>query len=80
MGDSLVFIPGCREIVKHGYNGYLFTPRSTVELIEKLIQFIKLDKEQKKFMGENSRRKVEIEFDRQIVVEEYIKIIQKLLK
>lgn len=51
-----------------------------MELIEKLIQFIKLDKEQKKFMGENSRRKVEIEFDRQIVVEEYIKIIQKLLK
>jgi galacturonosyltransferase len=71
-------IPGCREIIEHGRNGFLFKPGSSVSLQEKIIQFIELKEHEKIQMGNESRRKVEKEFDRNIIVEEYVKEIEKL--
>jgi galacturonosyltransferase len=81
MGKPLIAsnIPGCKEIIEDGYNGYLFEVRSTKNMIDKLIQFIRLDKEAREVMGKNSRKKVEAEFDRNIVVNEYIEAIHKIL-
>ena len=73
-------IPGCREIIDDGYNGYLFKVKSADALEEKLLKFIKLSEKEKEVMGLNSRSKVEKEFDRNIVVDEYIKTINKILK
>ena len=82
MGKPLIAsnIPGCKEIIEEGYNGYLFELKSVESMEEKLIQFIELDEESKEIMGKNSRRKVEKEFDRNIVINEYMKVIKDILK
>ncbi len=82
MGKPLIAsnIPGCKEIIEEGYNGYLFEVKSVESMEEKLIQFIELDEESKEIMGKNSRRKVEKEFDRNIVINEYMKVIKDILK
>ena len=82
MGKPLIAsdIPGCKEIVEDGYNGYLFKVKSVESLEEKLVQFINLDDSTRKLMGENSRNKVVKEFDRKMVVDEYMRAINAVIK
>ncbi len=68
---------GCREVVDNGVNGYMVKQRDSKDLIEKVEEFIQLDYEEKKRMGLAGRVKVGKEFDRQIVVEAYMKEIDK---
>lgn len=81
MGKPLIAsnIPGCKEIVEDGKNGYLFEVKSVESLAEKMETFIGLDDETRKKMGEHSRKKVVREFDRDKVVMEYVKCINVLL-
>jgi len=60
MGKPLIAsnIPGCKEIIDDGYNGYLFEVKSVESMEEKIIKFIELDDKIKEYMGENSREKV----------------------
>ncbi len=82
MGKPLIAsnIPGCKEVIEDGCNGYLFEFKSVESLESKLIQFIELSTKEKALMGENSRNKVKAEFDRNIVINEYMKVIAKILK
>lgn len=82
MGKPLIAsnIPGCKEIIDEDKNGYLFDVKSVKSMEEKIIKFIELDAESKKKMGENSRKKVEKEFDRTIVIREYLDGINKIIK
>lgn len=82
MGKPLIAsnIPGCKEIIDEGYNGYLFEVKSVESMEEKIIKFIELDDKIKEYMGGNFRKKVEKEFDRNIVINEYIKAINNILK
>lgn len=73
-------IPGCKEIIEDGINGYLFELKSTEGLEEKIIQFIELNSEEKDIMGKKSRKKIEKEFDRDIVINEYMKTIKSILE
>lgn len=66
---------GCREVVDDGVNGFVVQQRSTEDLIEKIEKFLTLDFHQRQAMGLAGRAKVEREFDRQIVVEAYLKEI-----
>ncbi|MDR0306110.1 MAG: glycosyltransferase family 4 protein [Chitinispirillales bacterium] len=70
---------GCRETVIHGVNGYLFEPQNTQMLIEQIERFISLSYEQKRQMGLESRKKVEREFDRELVVNAYLEEIERLI-
>jgi galacturonosyltransferase len=69
--------PGCEEIVDDGINGYVVQEKNSADLIEKIEKFLQLSSEQKKQMGLRGREKVEREFDRNIVVEKYLKEISK---
>lgn len=69
---------GCREIVDDKINGYLIEPQNSQDLIEKIENFLKLDYKKKKLMGLAGRIKVENEFDRNIVVNEYITEINNI--
>ena len=69
---------GCREIVGEGRNGFLIKIKDTEDLIAKVEAFIALPYEKKKQMGIAGREKVEREFDREIVVGEYLKEIMKI--
>lgn len=63
---------GCREIVDDGINGYVVRQEDSQDLIEKIERFLSLSYERKKEMGLAGRRKVEREFDRNIVVGAYM--------
>lgn len=71
-------IPGCREVVEHGVNGYTFKVKDANDLAYQIERFLQLSEEERKRMGAASRKKVENEFDRQIVVDEYMRQIQRL--
>ncbi len=81
MGKPLLAsdIPGCREVVDDGINGLLFEPRSADSLAEKLDVFMSLDRSDRGEMGRKSREKVELGFDRNIVVEAYLQAISDIL-
>lgn len=68
---------GCREVIDDGINGLVVQQRSTEDLITKIEKFLTLTTDQRKAMGEAGRAKVEREFDRQIVVEAYLKEINR---
>lgn len=68
-------VPGCQETVEDGRTGFLVEARSSESLINAVERFISLPYEQKVIMGKNARKKVEMEFDRQIVVREYLKAL-----
>lgn len=70
-------IPGCRETFDEGISGFGFKPRDVDSLCEAIEKFIALPYEKKAEMGRAGRRKVEREFDRQIVVEKYLAEVEK---
>lgn len=70
--------PGCGEIVDDGVNGFVIKQQDVDDLAAKIERFIALPYEKKKEMGLAARRKVEREFDRQIVVSAYLKEVESL--
>jgi glycosyltransferase involved in cell wall biosynthesis len=56
----------------------LFKAKSTGALIDKLAQFMELDSNARMIMGANSRKKVEKEFDRNIVIKQYLDVIKDI--
>ncbi len=64
---------GCKEVVDDGVNGYVVKQRDSEDLIQKIEKFLALTHEQKMQMGFAGRAKVEREFDRQVVVDAYLK-------
>ena len=69
---------GCREVVDDGVNGYVVKQRDSEDLIQKMEQFIALPYEEKMKMGLAGRAKVESEFNRQIVVDAYLKELEAI--
>lgn len=69
---------GCREIVDNNINGYIVKEKDSKDLIEKVEKFLSLSNEEKKKMGLKGRKKVEKEFDRNIVVNKYMKEISNV--
>ena len=69
---------GCREVVDDGVNGFVVKQRDSEDLIQKIEKFIALTHEQKMQMGFAGRAKVEREFDRQVVVDAYLKEMEKV--
>lgn len=71
-------IPGCREIIDNDINGLLFNVKSAEELIEKIDKFINLDYREKVLMGLAGRIKVQDSFNRDIVVDKYMNLINSI--
>lgn len=69
--------PGCREIVDDGVNGFVCRQQDSLDLIGKIERFIALPQTDRKIMGEMARKKVEREFDRNIVIEKYMLELKK---
>lgn len=71
-------VDGCKQAVEEGINGLLVKPKNALDLAEKLETFLQLPYEQKRQMGLEGRKIVEREFDRQIVVDAYLKALEKI--
>lgn len=69
---------GCRETVEHGKTGYLVPIKDTQAVVNAVRAFLDLAWERRQAMGRAGREKMEKEFDRRIVVEKYMKELEKL--
>lgn len=65
-------INGCKEAVVDSVNGFLVDVKSIESLKQKLEQFVLLSHEERRAMGLAGRKKMEREFDRNIVVKKYL--------
>ncbi len=65
--------PGCREIVRNGVNGLYCLAKDSNNLMNVLESFLSMDYERRREMGIQARKTVEKGFDRQIVVDAYLK-------
>lgn len=71
-------VPGCRQVVKDGFNGLLCLPKDVNSLAEKMEDMTKLSIEALRQMGLNGRKLVENEYDERLVVEKYLSAIKQL--
>jgi len=69
---------GCREVVDDGANGYLCKVRDAEDLAEKMERMLLLSAEQRSVMGLRGRKKMEVEFDEQIVIGKYLAAIEAI--
>ena len=68
-------INGTISVIEEGLTGYLFESGNANEFIHKVESFINLSYDQKTKMGLAGRAKIEKEFDRNIVINKYLKEI-----
>ena len=71
-------VPGCKETFDEGVTGIGFEAKSVDSLCMAIEKFIALPYEQKREMGKKGRLKVEKEFNRQTVVDYYMKEIENI--
>lgn len=65
-------VPGCRELVQPGYNGYLVPERDATALADAMERFARLPASEHERMGMNSRLMVKKQFDEKRVVGIYL--------
>ena len=70
-------IPGCREAVTHGKTGLLCKVRDADSLYQAMRTILALSPEERERMGKAGRRKMEEEFDKDMVVKETVEAIEK---
>lgn len=68
-------VVGCKETVDNGINGYLCEVKNAQDLADKMFQVFELSNENLQKMGNESRKKVEREFDERIVIKKYLDTI-----
>lgn len=73
-------VPGCKDCVDDGVNGFLFQPHNANDLIRVLNKFKGLNNDARISMGSAGRHKVEMEFDERIVIDRYLLAINALGK
>lgn len=66
---------GCREVVEDSVNGFIVKQKDSDDLIDKIEKFLRLSNEEREKMGILGRKKIEKEFNRNIVIEKYVKAI-----
>lgn len=64
---------GCREVVEDGKTGFIVPVQDESAFLRAVEKFLALPWEERKQMGLNARARVEKEFDRQLVVDAYVK-------
>lgn len=72
-------IPGCQEAIEHNKTGFLVQVKNTESLQQAIQNFLTLSPEKMKEMGKFARAKMEREYDRQLVINEYMKQINMVL-
>ncbi|RDV15527.1 glycosyltransferase family 1 protein [Pontibacter diazotrophicus] len=73
-------VPGCREVVQQGVNGYLCRARSAEDLAEKMLQMLQLKEEDLENMGQASRQLAVSRFDDRFVIQKYLHAIAEVVR
>lgn len=69
---------GCREVIVNRVNGFLIKEKDILDLTKSIKVFLGMTNNEQKQMGLEGRQKVEREFDRNIVIDKYLKEIDVL--
>ena len=72
-------VPGCKEVVDDGVNGYLCKVKDIDSLAKQMKKMILLSDKERKEMGKRGRDKVIDGFDEKIVISKYIDTIKHLI-
>jgi glycosyltransferase involved in cell wall biosynthesis len=72
-------VPGCIETFEDRLTGFGFEVRNVDDLITSIVNFINLSHEQRREMGMAGRKKIENEFDRNIVINTYLEKINNIV-
>ncbi len=80
MGRPLIATnaPGCKEVVRDGFNGFLCGVRNARNLADKMRLFLSLSNSEKQKLASNSRIVAEEKFDEQIVIDTYVEAIHRI--
>lgn len=80
MGRPLIAtdVPGCRDVVHDGVNGFLCAVRDPASLEQCMRRFAALTVEERAAMGSQSRRKIEAKFNEEVVIGAYLGALGKL--
>ena len=62
-------------MVKDGYNGFLFDPTNTDEIVSAFVKFLQLSSEQRMVFGHNSRIVAENLFNKEKFISDYMDLI-----
>ena len=73
-------VPGCKDVVIDGYNGYLCEVKSTIDLANKMKKMFLLNEAKKKEMGLNARKRAVEVFDEKRIIEIYKREIYKIVE
>jgi len=71
-------VPGCHDVVRHNFNGFLCKMKDEADLAEKMHTMSHLDDDTLRKFGENGRKKMEQEYDESLVINKYVSIISEL--
>ncbi len=73
-------VPGCKDVVDDGVNGYLCEVKNSDDLASKIDKMINLKEQERIEMGKKGREKIIKEFDEKIVIDRYLNAIETILK
>jgi len=78
MGKPIITcdMPGCRDVVIDGENGFLVPPRNVEALAARMLEMMRLSPERRAEMGRRSRELAEKRFDERIVTDRYAQIVR----
>lgn len=68
-------VPGCHHVVEDNYNGLLCKSQNADDLALQMEKMLTFDNPTLKKLGENGRKKIEVEFDEKIVITKYLQAI-----
>jgi glycosyltransferase involved in cell wall biosynthesis len=71
-------VPGCRDVVEDGVNGYLCTVRDPASLAAAMRKLVQLPRDQRAAMGAAARRKVQERFSEEFVIQAYLDVLAGL--
>jgi glycosyltransferase involved in cell wall biosynthesis len=82
MGKPIVTtnVPGCRETVIEGWNGFLCEVKNSQDLADKMIKMYQLPDPELEKLGRASRQLAEDKFDERYVIEKYVTAVQSVTK
>jgi len=80
MGRPLIAtdVPGCRQVVEDGLNGFLCEVRNPASLADAMNRVCDLPEPERSAMGAASRRKIEAEFSEALVIDSYLELLGDL--
>ena len=70
--------PGCRDTVIESKTGFLCRTADASDLAEKILRFIEMTPSARLVMGQQGRTFVEKNFDEQLVIQKYLKLVDEL--